>query len=164
MNSGRGILRERTGFTLLESMIAALLLGTGLLALAGMQTISFSRNVDANELTRVTHLAAEMIERIQFNRRNAVSYNGIDTLNAATQPPTTQPMARGDYAQWRDLLNASGLPNIQGRVAVAPTGPTNPSLNQSLVTITVNWLGSIRGENTVKRSRAITFTAVIAPE
>lgn len=164
MNSGNGILHGTSGFTLLESMIAALILGTGLLALAGMQTISFSRNVDANELTRVTNLAAEMIERIQFNRRNVMAYNGIDTLNAATQPPTTQPMARGDYAQWRTLLGESGLTSIQGSVAVAPTGPTNPSLNQSLVTITVNWFGSIRGETSAKRSRTVIFRTVVAPE
>jgi len=164
MNSRNGILRGRSGFTLLESMIAVLILSTGLLALAGMQTISFGRNVDANELTRVTNLAAEMVDRIQFNRRNVMAYNGIDTLNVATQPPSTQPMARGDYAQWQALLSESGLPSVQGSVAVAPTGPTTPSLNQSLVTITVSWFGSVRGETSAKRNRSITFRTVIAPE
>ncbi|OGW66931.1 MAG: hypothetical protein A3H49_09455 [Nitrospirae bacterium RIFCSPLOWO2_02_FULL_62_14] len=164
MYGWNGILRERAGFTLLESMIATLILGTGLLALAGMQTISFSRNVDANELTRVTNLAAEMVERIQFNRRNALAYNGIDTLNVATQPPSTQPMARGDYAQWRALLSESGLSSVQGNVTVSPTGPTNPPLNQTLVTITVNWFGSSRGETSTRRNRTLTFRTVMAPE
>lgn len=164
MRNRRRILRGMAGFTLLESMIAALILGTGLLALAGMTTISISRNVDALELTRVTHLAAEMSERILFNRRNVVAYNGIDTLNTATQPPSTQPMARGDYAQWRTLLDESGLSAIQGRVTVAQTGPTDPSLNQSLVTITVSWLGSVNGETSTRKIRAITFRTVIAPE
>ena len=164
MNSRNGVLRGRSGFTLLESMIAVVILSTGLLALAGMQTISFSRNVDANELTRVTNLAAEMVERIQFNRRNVMAYNGIDTLNVATQPPSAQPMARGDYAQWQALLSESGLSSVHGSVTVVPTGPTTPSLNQSLVTITVSWFGSIRSETSVKRSRAITFRTVIAPE
>lgn len=164
MNSRNGILRGRSGFTLLESMIAALILSTGLLALAGMQTISFGRNVDANELTRVTHLTAEMVERMQFNRRNVMAYNGIDTLNVATQPPSAQPMARGDYAQWQALLSESGLSSVQGSVTVVPTGPAAPSLNQSLVTITVSWFGSIRSETSAKRSRAITFRTVIAPE
>ena len=164
MNRGNAIRREESGFTLLESMIAVLVLCTGMLALAGMQAISFGRNVDANELTRVTNLAAEMIERIQFNRRNVAAYNGIDTLNAATQPPNTQPMARGDYAQWQTLLSQSGLSSVQGSVAVAPTGPTSPSLNQSLVTVTVSWFGSVRGETSVRRSRSLTFRTVIAPE
>lgn len=164
MNCGKGILRGASGFTLIESMIAVFILCTGMLALAGMQAISFGRNVDANELTQVSNLAADMIERMQFNRRNVLAYNGIDTLNAATQPPGTQPMARGDYAQWQALLYESGLSSVQGQVTVTPTGPTAPSLNQSLVTITVSWLGSVRGETSARRSRSLTFRAVIAPE
>src|SRR5439155_17528626 len=95
--SGHPTMRKlmgQSGFTLIEGMIAAIVLAVGLLAVAGMQGISLGRNVDANELGRVTNLAADMVERIQFNRRNATAYNNIDTLNAATQPPTTQPMAR----------------------------------------------------------------------
>ena len=39
-----------------------------------MQGISLGKNVDANELTLATNLAADMVERIQFNRRNAIIY------------------------------------------------------------------------------------------
>ncbi len=154
----------QSGFTLIEGMIAAVVLGAGLLALSGMQAISFGRNVDANELTRVTNLAADMLERIQFNRRNVLAYNNIDTLNAATQPPTSQPMARGDYAQWQALLNSSGLAGVQGRVTVAAIGPTTPPLNQNSVTVTITWSGSVRGETSVMRNKAVTLTTVVAPE
>lgn len=154
----------QSGFTLIEGMIAAVVLGAGLLALSGMQAISFGRNVDANELTRVTNLAADMLERIQFNRRNVLAYNNIDTLNAATQPPTSQPMARGDYVQWQALLNSSGLAGVQGRVTVAAIGPTTPPLNQNSVTVTITWSGSVRGETSVMRNKAVTLTTVVAPE
>ena len=63
-------------------MLAAVLLGTGPLAMSGMQTIALVKNVDANELARITTLTSDMMERVQFNRRNAVSYNGIDTQSA----------------------------------------------------------------------------------
>lgn len=154
----------QSGFTLIEGMIAAVVLGAGLLALSGMQAISFGRNVDANELTRVTNLAADMLERIQFNRRNVLAYNNIDTLNTATQPPTSQPMARGDYAQWQALLNSSGLAGVQGRVTVEAIGPTTPPLNQNAVTVTITWSGSVRGETSVMRNKAVTLTTVVAPE
>src|SRR5688572_33214248 len=71
--------RDEQGFSLLEGMLAAVLLGTGLLAMSAMQGIAFVKNVDSHELTRVTILASDMMERIQFNRRNAISYNGINT-------------------------------------------------------------------------------------
>jgi len=82
------------GFTLLESLMAAVVLGIGLIGLAGMQGIALSRNVDANELTLASNLAADMVERIQYNRRNAIVYNNIDTTLPATQP-TTNTMASG---------------------------------------------------------------------
>src|SRR5919108_6179480 len=104
---------SQKGFSLIEGMLATVVLGVGILAVAGMQGISLGRNTDANELTAATNLAAEMVERIQFNRRNSAIYNNIDTLIAGTQP-TTDAMAGGDYIQWRDRLNNSGLANVQG--------------------------------------------------
>ncbi|MGH7230708.1 MAG: type IV pilus modification PilV family protein [Nitrospiraceae bacterium] len=144
-------------------MLAATVLAIGLLALAGMQGMSLGRNVDANELTLATNLAADMVERIQFNRRNAAVYNNIDTLVGTTQP-TTDPMAIGDYTQWQARLAASRLSGVQGRVSVVPTGPTSPSLNQNLVNVQVIWQGSINSDTSARRTRTLTLATVIAPE
>ncbi|TAJ23405.1 MAG: type IV pilus modification protein PilV [Nitrospirae bacterium] len=150
------------GFTLIEVMLAMLLLTVGLLAIAGMVEMSLGRNVDANEISLATNLASDVIERIQFNRQNVTAYNGalnsgIDTLNSATRPPATQPMARGDYDQWSARLAASGLRNVRGVVTVSATGPTVPSLNQSQVTVQVNWSSTIR-------TRTLVVSTVVAPE
>ena len=67
--------------------------------MSAMQGIAFVKNVDSSELTRITTLASDMMERIQFNRRNAISYNGINTQSATncnTISAATQPQARGD--------------------------------------------------------------------
>jgi len=153
---------EEGGFTLIETMLATLLVTVGMIALAGMIEMSLGRNLDANEISLATNLTVDMMERIQFNRKNVTAYNGalnngIDTLNAATKPPTTQPMARGDYEQWSARLTASGLPNIQGTVTVTTVGPTNPPLNQSQVTVRVRWTGKLR-------SRAMSVVTIVAPE
>ena len=150
------------GFTVLEGMMAAVVLAIGLLALAGMQGISLGRNVDANELTLATNLAADMVERIQFNRRNAIVYNNIDTLTASTNP-TSNIMASGDYTQWQTRLQQSRLPGVQGRVVVTNTGPINPPLNQSQVVVLVNWQSRTPTSATV-RTRNVTLTGVMAPE
>lgn len=154
-------------------MAAVFALAVGLLAIAAMQDIALSRNVDANELSLITNLAADMTERIRFNAVNVTAYNGIDTLNAATRPPTSQPMARGDYDQWAARLAASGLQGVQGLVTVVASGPT--ALNQSTVTVTVVWTG--RGNlgtgpktgeaNTggkLWRSRTLSLGTVIVPD
>jgi type IV pilus assembly protein PilV len=127
------------------------------MAIAGMMEMSLGRNMDAHEISLVTNLAADMVERIQFNKRNVTAYGGINTLNSATKPPTTQPMARGDYDQWSARLAASGLPSVQGLVTVAAVGPTNPPLNQNQVAVQVNWSGPIR-------THTLVMSTIVAPE
>ena len=154
------------GFSLIEGMLAAALLGTGLLALSGMQTIALVKNVDGNELTRITTLASDMMERIQFNRRNAASYNGIDTqsaVNCNAISAVAQPQARGDCLLWDSLADGTQLQNVQGTVTVSNVlAPT--VLNQRNVTVTITWLGSQSSDSTVKRPRSLTLNRVVAPE
>lgn len=171
LRSPRSMIRAgQDGFTLIEGMFAGVVLAVGMLAMAGMQSMSLGRNVDANEVTRVTNLAADMVERIQFNRARAAAYNGIDTLNAGTQPPATEPMARGDYTQWQTLLNGSGLTGVQGLVAVTnpwndPDPALNPvTLNRRQVAVTINWLGSVKSETSVRRNKTMTLVTIVAPE
>jgi type IV pilus assembly protein PilV len=160
----REIIDWQAGFTLIEVMISALILAIGLLALSGMQAVSFSRNVDANELTVGTNLAADILERIQFNRKNVTAYNGIDTLGACTIAAGTQPMARGDCDQWRNLLGSSyaaGLNGVRGRVTVATIGPVG--LNQRSVSVLMTWNGDVGADKTA-RPRQILINSVVSPE
>jgi len=154
------------GFSLLEAMIAMVILTIGLLGLAGMQTMAMLYNVDAEELTQATNMAAEMIDRIQLNSQNADSYDGIDTtqiidnLICPNAPAGTQDIALGDCLQWQTGLNDSGLDNPQGTVVVAAVGP--PGLNQMQVDINVNW--TTKGaENKVARPASINFGTIVTP-
>ena len=158
--------KSERGFTMIEVMIALIVLSFGLLAVAAMQDMALGRNVDANEMSVVTNLAADMLERIRFNRPNVAAYNGVDTSNAGTRPPNAQAMAQGDYDQWAARLAATRLGGVRGLVTVAALGPAN--LNQSQVTVQVTWTGGGRtGSGTLKtvlRSRAVSFGTIIAPE
>ena len=159
----------QSGFTLIESMVAMAILATGLLALAAMQSISLTRNVDSTELTRATNLAADMIERVQNNRQNVGQY-AIDTSNGTPCPqsPVTQPMAKGDCDQWVQLLanpQASGLAHVRGVIVVpaTPAGTLNMLLNAYPVTVTISWTGAA-GETKVARPKQITLTTTVSPE
>lgn len=169
--------KDQSGFTLLEGMLASVVLAVGLLSLAGMQGMSLGRNLDANELGAVTNLTADMVERIQFNRRNVTAYNNINTTAACAQDPVAQPMARGDCVQWQALLAASRLANVQGVVQVTPI-VTNPPLNQNQVIVQISWTSAVTvGQDsnsmggggpvapvTASRPRNVIMGAVVAPE
>lgn len=165
--------RQEQGFTLIEVMLSSAILAVGLLGLAATTTLSFTRNSDGNEVTVATNLATELIERMQFNRRNLVNgYNGINltSANAAlcTQNALTQPVARGDCLQWQTRLFASGLVGVTATVTVAAVGPV--VLNQNNINVTVIWVGSSR--NTISGGSAawvpgtkrVTLNTLIAPE
>ena len=155
------------GFTLVEGMLASVILAVGLLALSGMQSIALVKSVDANELTRVTTIASDMMERIYFNRRNAAAYNGIDSQSAGTCTAisaVTQTMANGDCTLWSVLVNGTNLQNIRGTVTVSSAVVGPAALNQRNVRITMTWMGSMKSDQSVKRSRTVTLERVVAPE
>ena len=143
-----------------------MIVGTGLLAMTGMQGIALVKNVDANELTRITTIASDMMERVQFNRRNAVAYNGIDTQSPTDCngiSATAQQQAKGDCILWDSLVNGTQLQNIQGTVTVSNVlAPA--TLGQRNVTVTITWMGSVNSNSTVKRARSLTLNRVVAPE
>ena len=158
-------LRRSGGFTLIEAMIGSVILGVGLLTLSAMHSIAFSRNVDAHEMTRVTNVLADILERMQFNRRNVAAYNGIDTSTICAQDPALQLQARGDCLQWQSLIQTSGLPAARGQVTVTATGPTIPQLGMNNITVRLDWNGGqIIGATKATRARTITQSTIIAPE
>ena len=167
-------IRREQGFTLIEVMVSAAILAIGLLGLAAMTTLSFTRNSDGSEVTVATNLATELVERMQFNRRNLVNdYNGINLTSANVAlcnflNPLTQPVARGDCLQWQARLFASGLVGVQANVAVALVGPA--LLRQNAIAVNVIWTGSSRNTiaggsaAVVAGTKRVTVNTMIAPE
>ena len=151
------------GFSLIESMVASVILGTGLLALAAMQGLAMVKNVDASELTRMTEIGSDILERIQFNRMNAVIYDGIDTQSPTNCVGITQVQARGDCLLWGTLVSGTQLQDIRGRVTVSNVLPPT-LLGQRSITVTMTWTGSQNGDGSVKRPRILTIDRIIAPE
>lgn len=171
--------QNEKGFTLAEVMISAAILGVGVMGMAAMQGVSFSKNVDANDLSIVTNVAADMMERIQSNRRFAWAYNNLDTTGPgnclaggipAPAPPqpfiTASPASaatraiQGDCVQWRTLVLATNLLNVRGTVQAAPVLPLNIDSKAIQLTVQLQW-----NERTgVQRQRSVAFRTVIEPE
>ncbi len=155
------------GFTLLEAMIAAGVLSVGLLGLAGLSGMSLGKNVDANDMSRVTNIAADMAERIQNNRQRVMDYHNTNTSVACAQSANTQRMALGDCTQWQTLVANSGLPSAAGLVTVTQLDPAptaNPvTMNRFLVMVTVSWQ-TRQTDVSAARTKTAVFTTMVAPE
>lgn len=132
--------QQNRGFTLVEVLIAVLVLSIGLLGLASLQAASLRNNYSSYMRTQATLLANDMADRIRANPTGATagSYNSIGPTGLPTTAPTsclttgcsTAQMALFDIAAWGTLLD-SRLPGGTGSV-VGTVGGT-------VFTVTVMW-------------------------
>ncbi len=125
---------KQSGFTLLEVLVAMMVLTIGLLGLAGLMASGMRNNHSAYHTTQATWFAYDMIDRLRANRNVALAggYNGA-ALGAPANCSTTAPtgsIAAQDIAGWKNMI-ACALPAGDGSVSV--------NSGNSRVTITVQW-------------------------
>jgi type IV pilus assembly protein PilV len=118
-------LRQKSkGFTLIEVMIALVVLAAGLLALATMQIVSIRANAFSTEMTYATMLAQSRLEQIRNTNYDAVTDFGPITLPV---DPTTKGVAY----------------RVRGVVQ-----NDTPTTDMKTVTLTIDWLGAPAGAAT----------------
>jgi type IV pilus assembly protein PilV len=122
--------RKQDGFTLLEVLIALLVLSIGLLGLAALQTIGLRSNQMASTRTQATQRAYDMSDRMRANQIgvDAQSYIQSTTsdipdveVNCATATCTATQIVIFDKANW--LTEVTGLPGGRGRITRDASGP-----------------------------------------
>lgn len=104
--------RSSTGFTLIEVLVALVVMSIGLLGLAALQVQGMKYNSDAYFRTQATTLAYDLIDRM---RANAVAArNGQYVATAAPTGPvdceasacTAAELAKYDLQRWYQALGA----------------------------------------------------------
>jgi type IV pilus assembly protein PilV len=129
-------IRHQQGFGLIEVLVAVLVMGIGLLGLAGLQTQSLRFNNEAYFRTQATLLSMDMADRLRANFETARTNSGLYTFTKTATVPTggtdcytsactPAEIAAYDFKQWRERV-AEVLPG--GLVAVTPeaTGTAVP--------------------------------------
>ncbi len=71
---------KQSGFTLLEIMVAMLVLSIGLLGLAGLMTSSMRNNLSASHRTQATWMASDIIDRGMVMCGGGSLLRGMDKL------------------------------------------------------------------------------------
>lgn len=117
------------GFTLLEVLVAVLVLSIGLLGLAGLQTYGLRNNHSAFLRSQAVVLAYDAFDRMRSNREQALLGTGSDYNTAFTDGAPTAPsctscsssqVAQLDLAQWK--TDIARLPAGRGRIAIDANG------------------------------------------
>lgn len=123
--------RNQSGFTLLEILVAIVVLSIGLLGLAGLQAVSLNNNQTAYYRSIATQQAYDMADRIRANLAG-VNEGHYDDLSGTPDDPgciatddtgceDLVDVKDTDYFQWQ-TANAALLPGGAGTVTCCSEG------------------------------------------
>jgi type IV pilus assembly protein PilV len=104
------LVRKEQGATIIEVLVAIILVVVGLLGLAGLQSRVSLAEVESFQRTQAVVLAQDMVSRINANRRQAESYVTSAALGTGgtVQDCSTQTGPARDLCEWNnELLGAS---------------------------------------------------------
>lgn len=113
------------GVTLVESMIALLVISIGLLGIASLQITAMSQNASSLNHSQAVWYAYNMSDRIRANMNQFNNYDGIDTTNGYTQDCLSSAcsnaqMLQADAADWATMV--ANLPGGRGRITSTADG------------------------------------------
>jgi type IV pilus assembly protein PilV len=140
------------GFTIIEVLIAVLVLSLGLLGLAGLQATSLKASTSAAARGQATLLAYDIIDRMRANRDVALAGTYDNTAGTAPTGAGTDcqaadcdedAMAAYDLNQWKCLLGSwkshatcTAMGITRG---LLPDGDGEVEVTGNKVTVTVSW-------------------------
>ncbi len=136
------------GFSMIEVLIAILVLGIGLLGFALLQTMNVRFTQSANFRTQATNLAYEMLDQMRINRVLANSYAGNYTATTGACTPATG--ANLSAASFRNAWSC--------RLGKALGGGATASVvrNGAEVTVNITWGDERWDESASARTFSVT--------
>lgn len=145
-----GLVAAQQGFTLLEILVALVVLSIGLLGLAGLQAVSLSNNQVAYYRSVATQQAYDMADRIRSNVGG--NYTNLDATipvdpDCVANTCTPTQMVTADHSQWNS--------NNQ---RLLPAGVGTVSGVGGVFTITVSW-----NEKTAAGNSTRSFVTTMTP-
>ncbi|MFT3756867.1 MAG: type IV pilus modification protein PilV [Pseudoxanthomonas sp.] len=130
-------LSRPSGFTLIEVMIAILVLGVGLLGFALMQTMSVRFAQSSNQRTQAVNLAYDLLDLMRSNRQFAANYTGATFAIGDVTPGSsdcTFPLGAA-----ADIDASIDRWQCQVVVALGGEAAANVSYANGVATVNLNW-------------------------
>jgi len=120
-----------SGFTLVEALVALVVLSIGLLGVAALQFTSLKANHGSATRTQAVYLAYDIIDRMRANPLAAG--NGDYNITFAATPTGTD-IAHKDLIAWRQNVTQS-LPGG----SVSPAGSVSLDAASKVLTVSIKW-------------------------
>lgn len=122
------------GFTLIETLVALVILCIGLLGVAALQLMSLRSNHGSAMRTQATYLAYEIVDRMRANRDAALAGNYNIALGAT---PSGGTLAGSDLVAWKQNI-ARTLPAVDN-AGTPEFADGSVAQNGTIFTVTIRW-------------------------
>lgn len=135
----------QTGFTIIEMLIAVLVISIGLLGMAGLQTTGIQQSHNSYLKTQASMLAYDMADRMRSNLQGVAAghYDAVDSMDSpvSTTPScitgntacSSSDTASYDIYQWTNKDSEGSIASL------LPAGYGMVTENGGVFTITVLW-------------------------
>lgn len=148
------MLIRNKGFTLIEILVAILVLSIGLLGMASLQLLGMQSTQSAASRTQASILAYDLAERMRNNRLAAINGNyGTGVLATPADPgciatgcsPTQ--LADQDLREWLDHITDVPAIGLDGNTwrSTLPGATASLAQNGNQFTLTIQWTEEDRG-------------------
>ncbi|KEI71789.1 type IV pilus modification protein PilV [Endozoicomonas elysicola] len=151
-------MRRNNGFTMIEVLVAMIIISVGLLGIAGLVVESRKNIVEVQQRSTALQLAEDLLARINANNSGLTSYNGTITAtpvqpgtlcNGANSNCTPAQTAAFDLWQWGSALYGNEVQTAANNNAgglISPLACIN--INNTDVTLTIVWRGKFTRPDT----------------
>jgi len=145
-------INRQCGFSLIEALVAFLILSVGMLGIASLQTVALRAGTTATLRSAATMKNQEILERMRANPAGLLDYiaGTGDGLTAPTNicagipskcttvPASGKDMALSDVYLWKqDILSV--FPSTTTATITMVPGAASPTVRPQQVTVTINW-------------------------
>jgi len=158
-------LTKNRGFSLLELLIALVVFSIGMLAIAGLQTVSKQANFEALQRTTAAHVANGMLEDMRTNGNGIDIYAAAGEIGGASIAAEPAPTCRNadecnaaqkaahDLWFWEQILDG----NLETNAGIAAGGLVLPAMcvtgppggGAGVYQVTIVWRGTASMTNNV---------------
>lgn len=149
-HQSRGCKQQQAGMTLIEVLVAALILGLGLLGAASAQINALKYTDSARMSTQASFIAYDMLDRMRANATGDYRFSGVDV---ATSTSSVAGIVGQDLSDFKRNIRAFGGENARGVISVS----------DRQVSINIYWDDS-RAEKKDAAFQSFTLTGYLADQ
>jgi prepilin-type N-terminal cleavage/methylation domain-containing protein len=144
-------MKNRSGMTLIEVMIAVMVFSFAITVFASLYPLAMRMRSKSENVTRATAIAQQKIEQIRALPYTSLTFSALRAENVVDASPTSQPWS------FTSVDSLSGkLPEASGTISISDAGSGANTSDLKRVDITVSWGGIVNnGHNTLTVSTTL---------